>query len=338
MRLLQQFIDNGAIPQALLFTGIAGIGKWTTAKTFAMAINCKPNTADQIDHPLGNQAPPCGKCPSCLNISKENHPDVITLRPQKNFLRIDQIRNLLGTLAMKPFSAEHRVVVIDEAQALTTEAGNALLKVLEEPPPDTILILITVQKSDLLPTIVSRCRHIRFHPLSPEILATLLSRHQGIAPQQAAVIAGLAGGSYAKARLLASDTWQETRKWLIQAVGLGQSPPQDKPEISAAMALAAQLAQRKEKIADLLDILNTWLRDLAVLPYTDDGVINADCRDVLKQVRSRFNDRKLLGMWAAVQNAQKDIAANGNLRLTMEIMALDLAGFTADSSVLKQWC
>ena len=334
VRLLQQFMRNGTIPHALLFTGISGIGKLTMAKTFAMALNCRQNPPDHPQDTIGEE-PPCGKCPTCIKISNQRHPDVITLKPQKGTLRIDQIRNLLGTLAMKPFSAEHRVVIIDEAQALTPGAGNALLKVLEEPPPDTIIILINVQKSDLLPTIVSRCRHIHFQPLCPEDLATLLSHHQGLAPEQATIIANLAGGSYEKARLLASGKWQDMRNWLIQAVGLGQSKSQGSAAITAAMALAAQLAQRKDKIDDLLDILSTWLRDLAVLPYAGGGVINADCHAVLKQVRPRLNDQKLLGMWEAVQNAQKDIAANGNLRLTMEIMTLGLAGCTAHPTVSK---
>lgn len=325
---------KGAIPHALLFSGIPGIGKLTVAETFAMALNCRQNPPD---HPQDSSAgePPCGKCPTCLKISNQRHPDIITLKPQKKTLRIDQIRDLLSTLAMKPFNASHRVVIIDEAQALTPEAGNALLKVLEEPPPDTILILISLQKSDLLPTIVSRCRHIHFQPLSPQDLATLLQRHQGLAPEQARVIAGLAGGSYEKARGLASGQWQDMRNWLIQAAGLGPTKPQGGAAITAAMALAGQLAQRKERVEELLDILSTWLRDLAVLPYTAEGVINADCRPVLEQVRSRYSDQRLLGMWKAVQNAQKDIAANGNLRLTMEIMTLGLAGHTAHPPVSK---
>lgn len=332
--LLQQFMSKGTIPHAMLFTGISGIGKLTVAKTFAMALNCRQNPPDHPQDTVDGQ-PPCGKCPTCLKISNERHPDVIALKPQKGTLRIDQIRNLLGTLAMKPFSARHRVVIIDEAQTLTLEAGNALLKVLEEPPPDTILLLISVQKSGLLPTIVSRCRHIHFQPLSSQDLATLLSHHQGLAPEQASVIANLAGGSYEKARLLASGKWQDMRNWLIQAVGLGQSRSQGSAAITAAMALAAQLAQRKDRIDDILDILSTWLRDLAVLPYAAEGVINADCRPVLEQVRSRLSDQTLLGMWKAVQNAQKDIAANGNLRLTMEIMTLGLAGCAAHPPVAK---
>lgn len=332
VRLLQQFMRKGAIPHALLFTGIPGIGKRTLARTFAMALNCRPNLPENFQDTI-DPAPPCGKCPACLKISNERHPDVVTLRPQKTTLRIDQIRDLLSTLAMKPFSAEHRVVIIDEAQALTPEAGNALLKVLEEPPPDTILILICIQKSDLLPTIVSRCRNIQFQPLSPEDLARLLSHHQGLAPEHARVIAGLAGGSYEKARLLAAGKWQDMRQWLIQAFGLAQSASTDTAAITAALALAARLAQSSDRIDDMLEILSTWLRDLAVLPYSDDGVVNADCRPVLRQARSRFSDRQLLNMWEAVQNAQKAIAANGNLRLTMEVMTLGLAGFAAEPRV-----
>ena len=105
VRLLQTFLRNGTLPHALLFTGIEGIGKRTTANILAMALNCRDKKISPVN--------PCGKCRSCRQISSGSHPDVITIEPQNGYLRIDQIRKLLGSLSMKPFSAEHRVVVRD---------------------------------------------------------------------------------------------------------------------------------------------------------------------------------------------------------------------------------
>ena len=337
VRLLQQFVLTGAIPHALLFTGISGVGKYTLAKTFAMALNCHRHSSPSINETAESITLPCGTCAACHKIEHERHPDVIFLKPQKASLRIDRIRGLLGTLAMKPFSARHRVVIIDDAHTMTQEAGNALLKVLEEPPSDTILVLITSQKEKLLPTIVSRCRHIQFQPLSAEDLATLLVRHQAVAPDQASIIADMADGSLEKATMLALDKWHAVRNWVACAAGLAPSGSQSPSAFATAMAFAAQMAQHKDQINQFLEILGTWLRDLAIIAYQGAQVVNADCRMELQQVRSGLSEQAILGMWQLVQNAQKDIAANSNLRLTMDLMALDLAACMARPPVGNSW-
>ena len=174
IRILTTFLQNGTVPHALLFTGIEGVGKQSAAVTFAMACNCTGDfsenkfewrdnrTAD--DHSTADPrhiTNPCGNCKPCRKIESKNHPDIIRIKPSGVFIKIDQIRALCQTLAMKPYEAGIRVVLISDAQAMNPAAGNALLKVLEEPPTGTILILVANHTADLLPTIVSRCRHIR---------------------------------------------------------------------------------------------------------------------------------------------------------------------------------
>ncbi len=178
---------------------MAGVGKRTTARIVAMALNCR-NSERSPDNP-------CGQCRACRQILSGNHPDVPLIEPQGNLLRIEQIRKLLVSLAMKPFSARNRVVIVADAQAMNPEAANALLKMLEEPPADTTLILTALQKSDLLPTIVSRCRHIRFNPLGLQDLMTLLKSVPEIADEFAETAVTLSGGSFSKARQLAMPIW-----------------------------------------------------------------------------------------------------------------------------------
>jgi DNA polymerase-3 subunit delta' len=305
----------------MLFTGTAGVGKRTAARIVAMALNCR----DRANSP-GN---PCGRCQACRQIQSGNHPDVPLIEPRGNLLRIDQIRSLLAALTMKPFSAKYRVVIIGDAQAMNPEAANALLKMLEEPPANTILILTALQKSDLLPTIVSRCRHIRFNPLNPEDLAALLKKVPEIADDFAQTAASLSGGSFKKAKQLAMPIWQDRRTWLVRAAGLDQPRPSGtgRPSMAMALAFAAQLAQKKDHIQDLLEILKTWIRDLSIWPYHPDLVINSDHKETLGSVRAGLDDRQLLTMWQAVDKAQKDIAAKANLRLTVDVMALSMAGY-----------
>jgi DNA polymerase III subunit delta' len=287
-----------------------------------MALNCLKRRLPTDD--------PCGKCPSCRQIQNDKHPDIHLTEPQSNLLRIDRIRALLSALAMKPFSARHRVVIIAEAQCMNPEAANALLKMLEEPPAHTMLILTASHKSDLLPTIVSRCRHIRFNPLNPRDLMTLLNQTPESDAEYASTAAMLSGGSLTKARQLAMPLWQQRRNWVIRAAGLDGSAPQKSTAAAMALALAfaGQLAQKKDAVQDLLDILKTWIRDLSIFPYHPDLVINRDRMAILGKVRAGITEKQLLVMWQAVEKAQKDIAARANLRLTVDVMALGMAGFT----------
>jgi DNA polymerase III subunit delta' len=319
VRILQTLLRNAVLPHALLFTGMSGVGKRTAARIIAMALNCRQRPLDD----------PCGKCPACRQILGDKHPDIPLIEPQANLLRIDRIRALLAALSMKPFSARHRVVIIAEAQCMNPEAANALLKTLEEPPLHTMVILTASQKSDLLPTIVSRCRHIRFNPLGPQDLITLLKQSPDVDAGYAPTAATLSGGSLSKARQLAMPVWQQRRNWVIRAAGLDRPGPQDAAlpsSMALALAFAGQLAQKKDMIQDLLDILKTWIRDLSIWPYHPDLVINSDHQSTLDKMRAGMNDKQLLAMWQAVEKAQKDIAARANLRLTVDVMALSMAG------------
>lgn len=316
--LLQTFLSNGTLPHALIFSGIEGIGKRTVARYTAMALNCHTDTS---------RANPCGQCDPCRKVLSDSHPDVLMIEPQGQYLRIDQIRRLLRTLAMKPYIALHRVVIIQNAQSMNKEAANALLKVLEEPPAATTLILTASGKFDLLPTIVSRCRDIRFDPLSTKGIISLLSETDGIDTLFIKTAAALANGSLTRAKELATASWRRKRNWLIESAGLKMQADNRQRSIVSALSFAAQLAQRKDQVAELLELLITWIRDLSIWPYHPASVINGDCRDVLARVRDGMDDRRLLTIWQAVEKAQKDIAANANLRLTLDVMALSMAGY-----------
>ena len=159
IRILLSLLFHGTIPHALLFTGIEGVGKKTAAVALAMACNCRRPVAVE----------PCGECAACRKIAAGAHPDILRVSPAGAMIKIDQIRELCQVLTMKPYEARVRVVIIADAHTLNPAAGNALLKMLEEPPARTVLILTAPQTGDLLPTIVSRCQHIRFKPIARTI-------------------------------------------------------------------------------------------------------------------------------------------------------------------------
>ncbi|MBW2202876.1 MAG: ATP-binding protein, partial [Deltaproteobacteria bacterium] len=138
-RFLKRVMSEERIPHAYLFTGIPGIGKTSMAKALTMALNCHEQ----------NDFDGCGQCPSCRQLLGGNFPDFIHIKPDGQNIRIEQIRDLNRSLSFAPLSAEHRVCVVQQAEAMTGEAANSFLKTLEEPPPGNILILNAREPRDL---------------------------------------------------------------------------------------------------------------------------------------------------------------------------------------------
>ena len=336
IRLLNTLLQNETLPHALLFIGIEGVGKQTAAVALAMACNCKATEPEHFSERMKTRSDgnipsdqiktisPCGRCKSCRKIESDNHPDIILLKPSGPFIRIGQIRDLCSTLAMKPYEARLRVVIISDAQAMNPSAGNALLKVLEEPPDRTILILTALQTSDLLPTILSRCQHIRFNPVSRKNLESLLMQRHSANPHEAKIIAIMANGSVSKAVSMISSinrvNWINRRIWLINEV---ESLPVR--SIGLRMAFAEKLSKRKEILAESLEVIKFWFRDLVVCEYHPEKIINRDLEDRIQRASEKMKVASLISKIDDIQSAQKNIQANTNLRLTLEVLIMRLA-------------
>ena len=319
IRLLTAFLQKGTTPHALLFTGIEGVGKRMTALTFAMACNCM--NAKQGTQHQDTASNPCLRCRSCRKIKSGNHPDIIFIKPSGPFIRINQIRSLCQTLGMKPYEARQRVVIISEAQAMNPEAGNALLKVLEEPPQRTLLILTALQTSDLLPTVVSRCQLIRFNPISRKNIAGFLVEKKGLKPGDAMILATLANGSLSKAILMNRADWIKRRNWLIDEIEALPSRP-----IGLRLAFAERLAKNKDVLADSLEVIKLWLRDLVIYHYDPEKIINRDLVARIQSASQQMRVKSILSKFDAILSAQKNMGANSNLRLTLEVLTFRLAG------------
>ena len=325
IRILQTLINQASVPHALLFTGKPGIGKTTTAQAFAAALNCDQTPgAHHPEDQSPNPPVPCGMCASCRRIAAGNHPDVIVVAPQGAYLRIEQIRNLRTALAMKPFNARQRVVIITDSHCMNPEAGNALLKMLEEPPEDTVLVLTALQRSGLLPTIVSRCRHIRFNPIPTDDIKRFLVVTQGLDEAQAEQAAVFADGSLGEALQLKQRSCFEERDWLIRSAGLDHPDALARRPVAAAIAFAAQLAGHKDRIEEFLGILKTWVRDIGMVAVNPETVVNRDQRNALEAIGRHVDAQTVLEWWDIIGKAQKAIAGNANLRLTLDVMALAL--------------
>ena len=334
VKILDAILRKGAIPHALLFTGIEGVGKRTAALAFAMALNCtgrrdipsKDQAADGIGT-LGEGPRPvssaCGECRSCRKIESGSHPDIIPVNPVGPFIRIDQIRDLCRILVMKPYEAEYRVAVISEANCMNAEAGNALLKMLEEPPDRTILILTATATADLLPTIVSRCRHIRFHPIPIPRLAREITETQGLDSENAHALAVLAGGSLSKARAMSRGHWVQRRQWLLQNCDVLSPHIGELPFRHFAMASA--LFSNKDLALDSLEILKTIYRDILVSKYQPENLLNPDARGKISGAAGEREDDTIMADIKAIDTARDRIGSNASVRLTLETLFLTLA-------------
>lgn len=313
-------LRKGTIPHALLFTGMEGIGKRAAALALAMACNCE-EPADVQNRLLS--AARC-RCRSCKKIRSGNHPDIHRVEPSGAFIKIDQIRRMCRNLALKPYEARIRVAILSGAQHMNPEAANALLKMLEEPPDRTLLILTAIQSGDLLPTIVSRCRSFRFSPLPRRRVQEILVDRHGLSPEEAAPLAELKGGidlSEGGTGLKDRVRW---RAGILRITADLMDPEHPQPP-GMLLAFADRLSKHREILSDSLDIIHTWLRDLMICRYAPDKMINTDLDPILQNLSRKMTVQSLLSKIEAVGAARKALVSNANPRLTMEVLVLRLS-------------
>jgi DNA polymerase-3 subunit delta' len=259
-RILQSHLASGRVPNAYLLVGPDGIGKRRLALEMAKALNCAA------------PARPCDACRSCSQISRGTNPDVHQIIPggASEQIKIEQIRTLIGRVALRPFSAAYQVAILDGADRLTEEAGNSLLKALEEPSATTKFLLTTSQVSACLPTIVSRCQIVRCRPLPPPVVEQLLE-NQGIEMAAARSVARLSGGSMSRAQELAGR-WDGYRQLLDRLSTAG-----------VAAWIEAPGADTRQDVARLLEGMVAWLRDVIVASAGGDvPLAHADRGDAIQ--------------------------------------------------------
>jgi len=306
--ILRRAIEHQRIAHAYLFEGAEGIGKRLMALAFARAILC--------EHGNG-----CGDCTACRKVDHNIHPDVHLLETQEATIKIDQVRELQQQLALRPLEGNYKICLIESADRLTTGAANALLKTLEEPQPNTVIILLSGQPEKLLTTIRSRCQRLPFRRLAKAQLEKVLSSRLDFSATQIAILAALSDGSFKKALGNKQDLYLEKRRALIQTLS-GLSPGSNIP----TLVLAEELAADKDNLDDYLDVFQAFFRDIMLLQYgrPETDLVNQDLRELLHQEADRFSELSLQKKLQALASARYHLQRNVNRQLAMEVMLLDI--------------
>lgn len=304
--ILRRALSQNRIAHAYLFEGPDGIGKRLTALAFARALLC--------DHGTG-----CGDCAACRKIDHNNHPDVHLLDADGASIKIEQVRELQQSMSLTPLEGRYRICLIDGADTMTVGAANALLKTLEEPRANTLLILLSDRPDQLLPTICSRCQRLPFSRLPKQQLATILAHKLDLNETEALILASLSEGSLKKALGQNRSLYLEKRQKLIQslsALSSGSTIP--------TFALADELATEKDALADILDIYQSFYRDILMLkhgrPHTE--MVNQDMMEAIHRQSQTLSTDSLLTKLKALDATRYHLQRNVNPQLALEVMLI----------------
>jgi len=323
IQFLKQAMARERMPHAYLFVGIHGVGKTATAMALTQAVNCL--------EPVKEEG--CGHCRSCRQILGGNFPDLFTVNPDGQFIKIEQIRELNHSFSFKPVSGRYRVSIIRQAESMTEEAANSFLKTLEEPPEGNILILNVTEPLDLLPTIVSRCQKVSFRPIPAPLLTKWLIDHKQATEAKAEVLARISEGSLGKALEMEDEGFFQRRQDYVSQL---QSLPKLSPVelLNMAMTLSGK-GKRKASEAQVkggagligpLDIWKTCYRDLLLLKMgcREERLINIDYSDQLKKLSENYRMHALIQCIMHLDRAQREVSRGRNLDLLMENTVLTL--------------
>lgn len=316
-RLIRRALASDRMPHALLFRGPEGVGKRLFAREMAAAVNCRGRERER----------PCGVCPSCCKFRSGNHPDFLVVSPDKGAIKIEQVRQMSLALTYPPYESQTRVVLIEDVHGMRAEAANSLLKTLEEPPPDNLLILTADSAREILPTIASRCQLVPFYSLSQrQTVEVLCGGDPGLDRAAAELAARLAEGSPGRALLLLQT---EMVTVLGQVTALLSDPAHDSDrDVGALLQVAETMAELKEHLPSLLGLLRLWLRDRLMLVC---GLAERSGRwgeAARGTARDRVNDwgiPRLFEALAAITTAERQLARNCNRNLVCEVLLFTLS-------------
>ena len=311
IEVLHRSLRSGKTAHSYLFEGVPGCGRKKTAQTLIQALFCQVLPDDA-----------CGTCPSCRRIDGGNHPDIhlITSLPDKRDISIEQLREMQHILSLRPYEAPRKACIIDPAERMSVSAANSLLKTLEEPPGNALIILLTENAGMLLPTVRSRCQLIRFAPLSPEHVLTLLERN-GMAPEAAALIAPMSGGSLQKALEFDNEALGSRREAVLSRVAALSIH-----QIATVFDAAEELSGNRDATLELLDMLLSFFRDAVHLGAGSGDIVNRSVRSEIEAIAAKRPFPRNLELLERIYETRRAVQRNANPKLALDHLLMTMAG------------
>ncbi len=321
IQLLKEYIKHSRLTGSYLFAGEEGIGKKLVAKTLAKALNCESHALDS-----------CDSCVSCLKIEKEEHPDIHIIQghaspcvnPEQgqmigteapDSIKIEYIRQLQKDINLKPYEGEKKVFIIDNAHSLTPEAGNALLKILEEPPASSLIILISSKPALLFKTIISRCKMMKFYPLERARLEEFLKKDFHLDNNLAHFLAYSCEGRMGRALKLKDTDILREKNRIIDAFTQARSSGSNK-----------LLVENRNNVRDRLNILAGWFRDMYLIKIgiPCGEIINLDRKEELSRLMHRYTFLDLYEIFNSLSSALLYLEQNINVKLLLSNLREDI--------------
>ena len=309
---LQNAAATDKVSHSYIFAGEKGSGKKLLAKIFAMTLQCEKHGKE-----------PCLQCSSCKKAMNRNHPDIIYVTHEKpNSIGIEDIREqLIGDVAIKPYIGPYKIYIVDEAEKMTAEAQNALLKTIEEPPAYAVIFLLTTNLGKLLPTILSRCVILNIQPVKDE----LIKRHLlslGVEERQAEFCTAFSMGNVGKAiRVATSEEFNEIKNDCVHMLKYAKDM-----QVYELIQAVKELTKYKLQIYDYLDFMLMWYRDVLLLKAT--GNANSLIyQEQYSSIRDRGNQSSYEGIQKIIEEIEKAkvrLRANVNFELTIELLWLTI--------------
>ncbi len=309
-------VKRASLPQSALFAGPEGVGKKTLALGLAARTDCRNRSAGDF----------CGNCESCAKVAGGNHPDIRLIQATGASIGIETVRQLNREARFRPFQGTFRVFVLDQAEKMTREAANSILKTLEEPAETSRIILTTAFPNQLLPTIRSRCQIFVFRPLTRNQLRSYLEIRYGA--EEAKLRAAFAGGSIGQALQLDLEQALQDRDRVLAVLQqwLSNASFSRLFEACEEEPMRRDLKSR-ERVREYLEILRHLAEDLYFLRTgTESRMVNLDRRDRLLELAESVDLDWIRDLLYHLREAREDLDRNVQPLFCFETLWLKLAG------------
>lgn len=310
---LKNAICAGKISHAYIFNGETGSGKKMLAEMFAMTLQCEQG---------GDE--PCGVCRSCKQAQSQNQPDIIRVRHEKlGTISVEDIRSQVnGDIQIKPYSSRYKIYIVADADKMTVQAQNALLKTIEEPPAYAVLMLLTNNADMMLPTILSRCVRLNLKAVEDGDIREYLMKEMQVPDYQADLSVTFAQGNVGKAvKLATSETFKEMKDEMLDLMRY-----MDQMELYEVVDAIKRINNYKTDIDEFLDLMTVWFRDVLLFKATME-ISPLIFKDELATIRKRASKSSYEGLEEiirAIDKARVRLKANVNFDLVMELLLLTI--------------